>query len=237
MANNYLEFSAVLPNLTAEEEAWLKEQLERVIVGSNGQEYPENDPRATEIDAPAFHGPRAFRDFPNFMEMSYDGQPEFQYLFDDPVNASENNWGRHLFIYAEESGDPDQPAHLVQKFLRQFRPNDHWTLGYACWCDRLTVGEFGGGALFVTADRTQSVNTFDFLEEAETEFKARKQREVAVERRFVLYDFDSGDLASTRVYDDAQEAAVDADLLDNVIVAGFTLEHRPAGSVAGKEGA
>ena len=28
MANNYLEFSEVLPNLMAEEEPWLKEQLE-----------------------------------------------------------------------------------------------------------------------------------------------------------------------------------------------------------------
>jgi|GEM_PF-1964064 len=237
MANNYLEFAEVLPNLTAEEEAWLKHQLERVIVAPDGQEYPKDAPEAAEVDEPVFEGPRAFRDFPHFMDICYDGVPEFQYSFDDPANASEDPWGRHLFLYAEEAGQPDQPAHLVQKFLRRFRPNDHWTLGYACWSDACVVGEFGGGALFVTADRTQSMNTFDFVEEAETEFKARKQREVAVERRFVLYDFDSGDLASTCVYDDAREAAEDADLLDNVIVVGFTLEPRPAWSVAGKEGA
>ncbi len=34
MANNYLEFSEVLPNLTSEEEAWLKEQLETARVSS-----------------------------------------------------------------------------------------------------------------------------------------------------------------------------------------------------------
>ncbi len=50
------------------------------------------------------------------------------------------------------------------------------------------------------------------------------------------FDDLTGELASTRVYDDAREAAVDADLLENVMVVGFTMEHVPAGSDSKKEG-
>ena len=40
---------------------------------------------------------------------------------------------------------------------------------------------------------------------------------------YILYDFDSGDLATTRVYDDYDEAADDASQLDNVIILAFRL--------------
>jgi len=36
--------------------------------------------------------------------------------------------------------------------------------------------------------------------------------------RYILYDFDEGDLATTRVYDDYSEATADADQFDNVMI-------------------
>ena len=48
-------------------------------------------------------------------------------------------------------------------------------------------------------------------------------------RRYVLYDFDMGDLATTRVYDSYQEAADDASPLDNVIVVPLVFEELTAG--------
>ena len=64
----------------------------------------------------------------------------------------QGGWGRHLWVYAEESGSPDNVAWLVQKFLKKFRPDQCWSLTYSTTCSKPRVGEFGGGAVFVTAD-------------------------------------------------------------------------------------
>jgi len=50
-------------------------------------------------------------------------------------------------------------------------------------------------------------------------------------RRYILYDFDAGDLATTTVYDSYPEAADDASELDNVIVVPLVFE-KEAGDVA-----
>jgi hypothetical protein len=51
MANNYLQFSEVIPRLSESEEAWLREQLE-VICVRDGKEYPENAlPNEIDTDA------------------------------------------------------------------------------------------------------------------------------------------------------------------------------------------
>ena len=47
-------------------------------------------------------------------------------------------------------------------------------------------------------------------------------------RRYILFDFDAGDLATTHVYDRCQEAADDASQLDNVIVVPLVFEQRAA---------
>ena len=45
--------------------------------------------------------------------------------------------------------------------------------------------------------------------------------------RFILYDFDAGDLATTRVYDEYAEATADADQLDNVMILAVPFEQEP----------
>lgn len=47
-------------------------------------------------------------------------------------------------------------------------------------------------------------------------------------RRYVLYDFDAGDLATANVYDNYPEAADDASELDNVIVVPLVFEKEAA---------
>ena len=42
--------------------------------------------------------------------------------------------------------------------------------------------------------------------------------------RYILYDFDEGDLATTRVYDEYAEAAADADQLNNVVILALEFE-------------
>jgi hypothetical protein len=52
---------------------------------------------------------------------------------------------------------------LVQKFLRQFRPNESWSLAFATTCSKLRLGEFGGGVCFVTAGSIKSFDAGDFV--------------------------------------------------------------------------
>ena len=146
MANNYTLFSDAVANLTAAEEAWLKEQLQIVCVfGDN--EYAEDDiPEALRDTSCDWEGPRFMRD-----NKEYDPDSDcltFQYEFrDDP------DGGRILWVYSEENGDPGQVAYLVQCFLRKFAPDRYWSMTWACTCDKPRLGEFDGGAVLVTARR------------------------------------------------------------------------------------
>jgi hypothetical protein len=151
MANNYLQFSEVIPHLTIEEERWLAAQLEIIHV-YDGKEYLATDlPEALAAARPEWCGCRAYRDLDGFDPEMAEGAG-FDYEFDTD-SSSYDNWGRHLWVYAEEYGDLELLAHLVQQFLKRFRTQDSWTLGYACTCSKPRVGEFGGGAVYVDAEQ------------------------------------------------------------------------------------
>jgi len=160
MADNYVEFSEVLGDLSGEEEAWLEGQLQPVYVFGE-QEYPEDAvPAGLDPAAADWYGARAWRDLE-----SYDPEEdepvgfEYQFLGDDQDGKQ-----RHLWFYADEFGSPERIAHLVQKFLRQFHPDRYWTLSYAATCSKPRAGEFGGGCVFVTANKIEWCNTWDFLD-------------------------------------------------------------------------
>jgi hypothetical protein len=87
---------------------------------------------------------------------------DFEWEFADDHDTPDG-WGRHLWLHSGEGGDLEAVAHLVQKFLRQFRPSDGWSLTYATWCSKPRVGDFGGGALFVTALEIRWQNAYDWV--------------------------------------------------------------------------
>ena len=104
MADNYLQFSEVIAKLTEPEEAWLKEQLQPIRVFGD-KEYPEDAVPAELADTdPDWTGVRFLRD-------KDDHDPEwdalgFEYSFHDDHDPG--GWGRHLWLYAEESGNARQ---------------------------------------------------------------------------------------------------------------------------------
>jgi hypothetical protein len=66
MADSYLEFSEVLPCMTADEEAWLRAQLEIVYVFGE-QEYAEGHlPEERDPAEAAWYGCRAWRDLEDY---------------------------------------------------------------------------------------------------------------------------------------------------------------------------
>ena len=166
MADNYLQFSEVLANLTGPEEAWLEEQLQPIRVFGD-KEYPEDAVPAELADTETdWSGIRFLRD-------NLDHDPDwdvlgFDYYFHDDNDPG--GWGRHLWLYAEESGNADYVAWLVHKFLKYFRPDQCWSLTYAATCSKPRVGEFGGGALFVTAAEIKWQNAYSFIEEQQAAF-------------------------------------------------------------------
>jgi hypothetical protein len=170
MANNYLQFSEVLPHLTDREIEWLKAQLQRIYV-FQGRQYSEDElPPQLLPESADWAGCRVFLDMLEY-DAEFDEGAGFEYEFHLEPDA---DLGRHLWLYAEESGYVSRVTHLVQKFLRNFRPKDCWSLTYALTCSKPRVGEFGGGAVFVTATEIKWDSTDDFVEGQQELFTARR---------------------------------------------------------------
>jgi hypothetical protein len=166
MADHYLEFSETLDNLTAEEAAWLEEQLQPIVVFGD-REFREDDPAIALLPPsdPQFAGRRFLRDNPGF-DSAYDVLGfECEFCDEDDPPA------HYLWLYADDYGDPGHAAWLVHKFLKRFRPDQCWSLTYANTCSKPRVGEFSGGAVFVTADAIEWQNAGDFVEQQRAAFK------------------------------------------------------------------
>jgi len=165
VADSFLQFSEVVANLTDQKEAWLKDQLESIRVFGE-KEYPEDAVPADLADKEAdWSGVRFLRDKPDH-DAEWDVL-DFEHGFYDD---GDTGWGRHLWLYSEGWGGVDDVAWLVQKFLNTFRPHQCWSLTYSTTCSRPRVGEFGGGAVFVTADAIRWQNAYDFIEEQRAAF-------------------------------------------------------------------
>ncbi len=170
MADNYLQFSEVIANLTEQEEAWLKDQLQTVRVFGE-KEYPEDAVPAELADMKAdWSGVRFLRD-----KTDHDAQWDalgFEYSFHEDHDTG--GWGHHLWLYAESWGDVSNVTWLAQKFLKRFRPDQCWSLTYSATCSKPRVGEFGGGAVFVTADTIRGQNACDFIEDQRAAFSRKE---------------------------------------------------------------
>jgi hypothetical protein len=180
MANNYLEFSEVLPHLTAEEELWLRNQLETVYVFGDCEYVEDEVPSDLDTADADWSGCRAWRDLE-------DGDPDdgetigFACEFHDDHDTLDG-WGRHLWLHTEESGCPERAAQLVQKFLKEFRPQECWSLTYATTCSKPRVGEFAGGAVFVTADEIKWQDASDSTEQERKVFLENRCHRQETER-------------------------------------------------------
>ena len=171
---DHLLFSEVISNLTGEEEAWLRSQLVHVVV-VNGREYPSTEmPEYLGRQDVEWWGYRGWRDD---LEYSFqeEGELGFGYRFQD------DGCGRHLSFFAANHGEPEQVAHLVQKFLCRFRPHEYWTLSYA-----RTFPEFGGGAILVTVGEIVHQHSRNYLDAVVGLFQEGKDSGRHVPRLMVL---------------------------------------------------
>ncbi len=163
MANNFTQFSEVIPRLTVDEEAWLRDQLQFVeVIG--GQEYREDQvPSHLVGREPEWQGCRFLRDIEDADEYSECGAG-FGYEFADDHDTPDG-WDRHLWVHDDGGASLECLVHLVQKFLRRFRPQDCWSVTYAKVCSLPRVGEFGGGGIVVTAKAIKSRNAHTWVQQ------------------------------------------------------------------------
>jgi len=169
MADNYLLFSEIVPKLGPDEEAWLQAQRQQIAV--HGDEETAIDGLDDQaIEGADWYGPRFLRDYGDFdFESDTLG---FAFCFQDDTDPG--GWGRHLWVFAEEGGDPNHVVHLVREFLKRFRPDQCWSLTYATTCSKLRTGAFGGGGIFVTADEIRWQNAYEFVEQQRAAFEKAK---------------------------------------------------------------
>ena len=88
---------------------------------------------------------------------------------------------RYLWLHADTYGEPAHVAWLIQKFLKRFRPDQCWSLTYANTCSKPRVGEFSGGAVFVTANEIKFQDASDFVEQQRAEAKVKSRAVLHVE--------------------------------------------------------
>lgn len=141
MANNYLEFSEILDDLTPEELAWWKKEQVR------GREIFDNeDGKYDDVDI-------------------YD-------MADPPSNDWEFE-GDAVWFHTDESGDVDATADVISRFLKACRPDGCFSIAYSETCSKPRIGEFGGGACFITAENTEWINCQSWAADKEKEWSKK----------------------------------------------------------------
>ena len=138
MADNYTLFSATLDNITEEERVWWEEEVSPLSID------------ADEDDIKVF----AFK--MGIEEEAAEYYPEFEWAYQAYHN--------HIWIYSEEGGNLENVANTVKTFLAKFRPNEIWSMEFAFTCSKPRIGEFGGGAMIVTATDIKWLNTTTWIQ-------------------------------------------------------------------------
>lgn len=139
MANNYLQFSGLLPLDSKEEIAWFEDILR----------CPEdiNERRAWA------------KRHKLTVTATDDNWPGFCYS----IKVDKNTDKTDVWFYSEEHGNVEHLALVVQRFLKKFRPDGVWCIEWAEYCSKLRPGEFGGGAVLVTTKSCRYLNTSHWL--------------------------------------------------------------------------
>lgn len=151
MANNYTNFSAMYRGMLKKEVQWLEEFLTPL---------DDDDAEDQELTDKWLKA----RDIPDW----YDDEPEYWPHFQFRIEKDGRRYA--IWFYADEGGNLDIIAHVMQKFLAKFRPDDHFSMQWADTCSKLREDEFGGGAMFVTAKKAYWTNSYSWVEDMHKRF-------------------------------------------------------------------
>jgi hypothetical protein len=148
MANNYMQFSEVIGNITDEEAAWITEKLNQV--------------EEADLDTPGLDDWQ--QDIVSIGWLGFSWQIEGE-------SPDRLLWIHH----GDESGSVEAIPDFICAFLSKFRPNDYFTLEWATWCSKPRIREFSGGAIFITATDVFWHTPETFFEDKKNQLSGLKQ--------------------------------------------------------------
>jgi hypothetical protein len=90
--------------------------------------------------------------------------PGFEWQFIEPASD--------LWIVSHGAANLEHVAAFVRAFLGRFRPAQCWKMSWAETCSKPRVGDFGGGAVFVTSAGFTFLNSGEWLERQRREFES-----------------------------------------------------------------
>ena len=151
MADNYIEFSEIIGNVTKKETAWI-DKIPRAFEFEENEKYNADEWKDHFTEALKNQGIKLAPDDSGFEDF-----PRFEYEIDES-----GNW----WIHADEQADLGHIVDVVQAFINKFRPDFVFRLTYAETCSRPRVGEFGGGWMVVSKDNHEYGHTWDASEQA-----------------------------------------------------------------------
>jgi len=68
-----------------------------------------------------------------------------------------------ILVYTKDGASPAAVTPLVRLFLRRYHKNKYWIMEWAETSSKPHAGAFGGGAVFVTADRAHWFTTSSWI--------------------------------------------------------------------------
>lgn len=139
MANNYLQFSEQIEDLSDEALEWCKKVLEMDAGYPEGMEALEK-----ELSLKEDHGIE--------MEGCW---PCFGWKIEE----------KGLWLYSEEMADLDQLEVFVRELICRFMPDYIFTLTTAEYCSKLRLQEFGGSWMVISKEGVEGGNTWYGAEE------------------------------------------------------------------------
>ena len=164
MANNYLQFSEELVGLSEDDAKWAADYLaffEEVQGDCDEQDIEiEEHPMADE-----------FMRRRDIYDLDEDAEGlDFHFQF---VEIGEQGL-MALWFHGDEYGNVEHICLFVQEFLRARRPDGCFHISWSVTCSKPRIGEFGGGAAFVTAEKIEWMNSYDWIDKKRKEFRDEK---------------------------------------------------------------
>lgn len=152
MAEYYTQYYGVVHNLSHQEITWLNKKLS-----------PPEEPGALKDGMEYYSWERKF-------EGKYGCPPSMWPGFDWMIKVKDKSI--NLVIYNDDQYNPMTPlANLMQAFIREFRSKECFGLDWSYGCSKSHVDAFGGGAMFVTAEKIEWFYTRSWLEDKGAEFE------------------------------------------------------------------
>lgn len=159
MANNYLQFSLSVPIRSKAALGWVAKTLGDL----DGLLELRDDADESGLLALGHIGRRV-------IDEQWDSA-EFQWSL---RSAPDDAHAGALWIYAEESGNPEHVALVLEEYLKLFEPAGVITFSWAHTCSKLRVDEFGGGAAVVTATATKFLDAQSWAEALASRARSRR---------------------------------------------------------------